>query len=275
MKVISLFFFVTLITFSTSSSRAQCAQWDVSGYQLLKQGTTSVALNLIQNGSLVSGNAEYDALINDGADFVRIRGDVDGSVQGNNFNVHVYWNYNGLIGVYDGVISPQGRAEGDGYGKENPSKKFLWFIRDPVKCSAAPKAASPLPGPEPQPIHHAPGVRSTGRPRATTPTPVLEASADPVKPVPPAFTAPGITASPNNIALVKGKSKGTTTLTWDAGRAHPSAEVWVKIDDEDETKVVATAKGTLEVTVIPGKSYLYSLRDAGKTLARLVVEFHR
>ena len=271
MKFIVSFFFGIAVALSPYPLSAQCSQWDVSGYRLLKQGTTSVGLDLIQNGSLISGKAAYHTLINDGSDFVEVSGDVDGSVEGNNFNVHVYWNYNGLIGVYDGKISAQGRVEGDGYGKENPSKKFLWFVREPVKCAPAPKPATEPVG-EPQTIRHAPGVRSTGRPRATSATTAAEAAPASATA---AMPAPGIMATPNNIALVKGKSKGTTTLTWDAGRAHPTAEVWVKADDEDETLVVATGKGTLQVSVIPGKSYLYILRDAGKTLARIIVEFHR
>lgn len=131
-------------------------------------------------------------------------------------------------------------------------------------CAPAPVVATKTPTPAPPKKT----IKATGHARVTTPDPAIE----PVKAI---LKAPGIIATPNNIALIKGKSKGTTTLTWDAGRAHPSAEVWVKVDDGDETKIVATGKGTLQVTVVPGKSYLYILKDAGKTLATLIVEFHR
>jgi hypothetical protein len=86
---------------------------------------------------------------------------------------------------------------------------------------------------------------------------------------------PGIMASPNNIALVAGKGQGKTTLTWDAGEDHPNAEVWVKVDDQDETKVVAQGKGTLQVAVVPGKTYVYTLKDKGQVLATVTVKFHR
>jgi hypothetical protein len=82
-------------------------------------------------------------------------------------------------------------------------------------------------------------------------------------------------SSPNNIKLWAVKAQGKTTLTWDAGEDHPNAEVWVKVDDQDETKVVAQGKGTLQVAVVPGKTYVYTLKEKGQVLATVTVKFHR
>ena len=65
---------------------------------------------------------------------------------------------------------------------------------------------------------------------------------------------------------------GQTVLTWDGGKDHPYAEVWVKVDDGDETFVVEQGKGSRQVTVEPGRTYLYILSDAGKRLAAVTVK---
>ncbi len=69
-----------------------------------------------------------------------------------------------------------------------------------------------------------------------------------------------------------GQAPGTRTLTWDGGPDHKWAEVWVKVDDQDETFVVEQGKGTREVTVEPGKTYLYILADNNTRLATVLVK---
>ena len=54
---------------------------------------------------------------------------------------------------------------------------------------------------------------------------------------------------------------------WDGGPEHLNAEVWVKVGDEAETLVVRSGKGSREVTVESGKTYLYILKDSGQQLA--------
>lgn len=85
------------------------------------------------------------------------------------------------------------------------------------------------------------------------------------------LVAQTIAASPNTVPVGPGQSSGTTTLTWDGGAAHPYAEVWVKVDDNDETFVVEQGKGSRRVTIELGKTYLYILTDFGKTLATVTV----
>jgi hypothetical protein len=129
------------------------------------------------------------------------------------------------------------------------------------------------------PTQTAPTQTAPTQPTTAPAEPTNTASPPPAttgtQPPPDTMNVPGIMASPNNIALVNGKGQGKTTLTWDAGADHPNAEVWVKIDDQDETKVVAQGKGTLQVAVVPFKTYVYTLKDAGKTLASVTVKFHR
>ena len=126
---------------------------------------------------------------------------------------------------------------------------------DPV-----PPAANTAPPPI---VHHAPGIKVTGRPRVTTPAPIEQPAAPPMK-------VPGIIASHTNLYIPTGHA-GTTMLTWDGGEDHPYAEVWIKVGDGDETFVIEQGKGTLKVDVEKGKTYLYILTDAGKRLATVTV----
>ena len=81
---------------------------------------------------------------------------------------------------------------------------------------------------------------------------------------------PFITANPADVISPR-RSQGTTTLTWNGGPDHPYAEVWVKVDGADETFIVEQGKGTREVTVELGKTYLFILTDAGQRLATVTV----
>ena len=123
-----------------------------------------------------------------------------------------------------------------------------WFSDQPMKC-----------------LHkqvHKLGAKPTNPPK-------------PVEPAAETMKVPGIIASPNNINVPAGQTIGKTTLIWDGGPDHPYAEIWVKVNGQDETKVLEKGKGTLEVTVEPNKTYLYILTDAGKTLATVTVNFYR
>ncbi len=92
-------------------------------------------------------------------------------------------------------------------------------------------------------------------------------------PIPPTSeTAPAPTRKVPWIVAKPGQTPGTKTLTWDGGPDHPYAEVWVKVDDQDEKFVVEKGKGTREVTVEPGNTYLYILTDSGKQLATVSVQ---
>jgi hypothetical protein len=85
------------------------------------------------------------------------------------------------------------------------------------------------------------------------------------------LAAPTIMATPNPVPVPPGQTSGTTTLSWDGEAKHPYAEVWVGVDGNDETFVVEKGKGTRQVTIELGKTYIYKLADFGKTLASVTV----
>ena len=92
------------------------------------------------------------------------------------------------------------------------------------------------------------------------------------EPVPPPNAVPPfIIANPAVVMIAADQGRGTTMLTWDGGKDHPYAEVWVKVDADDETFIVEQGKGTRQVTIEPGKTYLFILTDAGQRLATVTV----
>jgi len=100
-------------------------------------------------------------------------------------------------------------------------------------------------------------------------TAVLEIS--PKRPAHAVGVAPTITADPNPIIVPPGTVSGTTTLTWDGGDQHPYAEVWLKIDANDEKFVLEQGKGTKQFTIEVGKSYLFKLSDSNELLSSVTV----
>lgn len=225
----------------------------------MTQGKTFIPVNLRQKGKVVTGTATHMAYYNpEGKVFGaerKVEGSIDGTVVGDEFNVQIYWP-DGLVGVYRGKIGPQGRIEGTTYDKNKPSINATWYSNRVMTCDEAKpviKASDVLKytgktaPPAPTPRRQGPPVKSTGK--------------RPMVPSAPA-TVPRI------IAFNKpGQPPGTQTLTWDGGPEHPYAEVWVKVGDEDEVKVVEQGKGSRQITVEPGKEYLYILTDSGQRLA--------
>lgn len=66
---------------------------------------------------------------------------------------------------------------------------------------------------------------------------------------------PYIYALSNPVVIAPGQTSGTVTLVWDGGKDHPYAEVWIRVDQNDETFIVEQGKGTRNETVQLGKSY--------------------
>jgi hypothetical protein len=77
------------------------------------------------------------------------------------------------------------------------------------------------------------------------------------------------------VVQLGGQDEGTTTLTWDAGKNHPNAEVRVQVEDRDERLLEKSQKGTRQVRVKAGKSYLYTLVDSGEQLDSVTVKGKR
>ena len=83
--------------------------------------------------------------------------------------------------------------------------------------------------------------------------------------------APFIVADNNPVVIPPGKTSGTVTLEWDGGPKHPYAEVWVRVDQTDETFIVEQGRGSRNATVELGKSYVFKLSDANVLLAQVSV----
>src|SRR5215831_13628767 len=83
--------------------------------------------------------------------------------------------------------------------------------------------------------------------------------------------APFIIADNNPVVIPPGKTRGTVTLEWDGGPKHPYAEVWVRVDQNDETFIVEQGRGIRNATVELGKSYVFKLSDANVLLAQISV----
>lgn len=79
----------------------------------------------------------------------------------------------------------------------------------------------------------------------------------------PVFAAPTITANPNPVNVAFGQTQGKTTINWNTEGA--GGFIWMSVDGGDETQVAAdVAKGSVEISVVLGKSYELRLYSAGK-----------
>jgi len=87
--------------------------------------------------------------------------------------------------------------------------------------------------------------------------------------------APFIIADNNPVVIPPGETSGTVTLEWDGGAKHPYAEVWVRVDQTDETFVVEQGRGSRNATVELGKHYVFKLSDANVLLASVSVTVRR
>src|SRR4029079_414167 len=97
---------------------------------------------------------------------------------------------------------------------------------------------------------------------------LLAASAQAQQKLPP---APFIIADNNPVVLPAGRTSGTVTLEWDGGKDHPHAEVWGRVDENDETFIVEQGRGIRNVKVQFGKSYEFKLSDSNVLLASVKV----
>src|SRR6185369_1983723 len=82
---------------------------------------------------------------------------------------------------------------------------------------------------------------------------------------------PYIYALSNPIVIPPDQTSGTVTLVWDGGKDHPYAEVWIRVDQNDDTFLVEQGKGTRNEKVEFGKSYEFKLSDANVLLASVRV----
>ena len=241
------FLFAVAFMLSPLSVQAQCGQGDISGEWNLKigdEGAIESTLELTQSGMKVSGEAQLWTTPN-----LFEKGKVKGDVTGDKVKFYINWvneygvrakEFPSVYEHFEGTIGSDGKMGGQAYiftltGGVNVN----WSSDRPMKCLY-------------KTVHRLGTKPSTPTP-TTTPTTAI---------------APMITAS----QVIPTGQTGQTVLTWDGGKDHPYAEVWVKVDDGDETFVVEQGKGSRQVTVEPGRTYLYILSDAGKRLATVTVK---
>jgi len=132
-----------------------CSQWDVSGdWTLIQTNDTAVSLTLTQTEHGLSGYASFGRVVENkffmcsigicGKDTVIHSGPAVGTINGNSFDLTVYWNDN-ATGVYTGQVGPQGLIVGSGYDKNNPASRADWHSDRVAVCSNAAAAAPPAP----------------------------------------------------------------------------------------------------------------------------------
>lgn len=97
---------------------------------------------------------------------------------------------------------------------------------------------------------------------------LLSASAQAQQKLPP---PPFIIADNNPVVIPAGRTSGTVTLEWNGGKDHPYAEVWVRVNENDETFIVEQGRGIRNVKVEFGKSYEFKLSDSNVLLASVRV----
>jgi hypothetical protein len=237
---------VALLALLAYSAEAQCPQgWDISGVWDLQQSNQAepnkMTLGVHANGD-IQGTASYRKAS------TRVQGIVSGNLNGDLVIIQIKWK-NGLTGVYRGTIGSRGKLQGTAYEKGSPTVMVSWHSSRPMICRRPPKPGMGLP-PEP------------------SPTPAQAGS----PPVAPMRAPPFIAADPLAPRRPAGGSLATTTLTWDAGKDHPYAEVWAKVNNAPEYFLVEKGKGTQSVNVMPGNTYTYILTDSGQQLATVIVK---
>ncbi len=59
---------------------------------------------------------------------------------------------------------------------------------------------------------------------------------------------------------------GTADLTWAAGTRHPNAEVRLQVNGQDHGVVGKGGQGAMQIQVVKGRVYVYTLIDSGQLL---------
>ena len=236
---------LSMVILATIHAEAQCGQRNVSGsWKIQIKGSSATeVVDLKQSGDTVTGQVSTEVSANLIAPFAAVTGNVDGE----KIRLRVEWTNDRytIRESFDGTFAEDGRITGTGQ---------IWALAGTVPVEWTSDRSMPCLFKRVGSL----GVKRTD-PGGSAPT----------------NRSVFIAAAPNNIILPPGVGIGQTTLAWDAGPDHPYAEVWVRVDGQDATKVLERGKGSLPVVVEPGRSYLYILTDAGTTLATVTVRFQR
>jgi hypothetical protein len=238
----SFYFLFFLLMVLPASVAAQCGQRDVSGRWAITfgEGSTSLLMDIKQSGNAISGMARTE--LSNNFDFAygdNLKGQVTGDTI--DFNIRRDSPKYTVNESFQGVFGQDGRITGKALIVAfDANIKVTWSSDRPMRCLYKPITKLGV-------KHTDPGGAQAG--------------------------VPFIVASPNNIRLAFGQTTGVTNIIWDGGPDHPYAEVWLKVDNADETKVLEQGKGTIPVQIAAGRTYKYILTDAGTTLATVTVRF--
>jgi hypothetical protein len=155
-------------------ANAACNQWDISGdWHLVQTNGADVSVKIQQDGQNLRGSADFWPGPKSGGG--RIRGDLDGSIEGNDLEFTVYWSQAGdSIGVYKGSINPRGRMEGSTYDRMNPRSTAVWHSSNTGglcadAAAASPPAQAPAPKPKTQNEKLLQGIRKPPKVFGTSP----------------------------------------------------------------------------------------------------------
>jgi hypothetical protein len=120
------------VLFSLSVA-AQCPRgWDISGEWGLKQSNQAEP-----NAMSLRTNPKRPAFIHGTASYTtgskQVTGRVKGSINGSDVFIEIAWS-NGLTGIYEGKVGPQGKLEGSGHEARDPLRKVSWYSTKPMTC---------------------------------------------------------------------------------------------------------------------------------------------
>lgn len=160
-----------LIAAPVFAAESSCARWDVSGHwTLIQSNDTAVSVTLEQTKTGLSGEASFGRWVKDsfflcniascGEDYVGAFGPAVGTLNGDDFELTVYWS-NNAIGLYTGKIGPQGLIVGTTVDKNDPRTTAQWHSSSVVRCSVA---ADTTPPPSGKPAVQLGRVPSNGTP---------------------------------------------------------------------------------------------------------------
>lgn len=168
-----------------SPAQAACQQWNVGGdWTLIQSNDTAASVRLQQTGNQFSGQAQFGHWVEDdfflcdigscGKDYVIHSGPAVGTVNGDAFELTIYWNSN-AIGVYTGHIGPQGLIVGTSFDKNDPATTAQWHSDRVATCTPT-VAPAPVPAAPAAPTVRAMGRVHTDSATAAAPVSVCEAA---------------------------------------------------------------------------------------------------
>jgi hypothetical protein len=126
---------------------AGCTQWDATGQWSVSQTNgISAGFNLQRTDVGLQGTASWGHQegggVFTGTDAVITTGSADGAINGDSFDVTVYWD-NDTIGEYTGRVDPFGRLTGTTIDKNNPHSVAAFHSDQTFKCLKSAGAIAP------------------------------------------------------------------------------------------------------------------------------------